>query len=82
MTKEVMVIINGVAVSMPEGATVAAAIMQTGVTGFRKSVSGEKRAPLCGMGICFECRVTIDGRPQARSCQIVCRNGMQVSTDE
>ena len=33
---------------------------------------GHRRAarPLCGMGICFECRVTIDGRAHVRSCQV------------
>ena len=82
MPKEVTLTINGVAVRVIEGATVAAAIMQAGFTGFRKSVSGERRAPLCGMGICFECRVIIDGQAHARSCQIVCRDHMQVRTDE
>jgi len=33
------------------------------------------------MGICFECRVTVDGRPHVRSCQVVCRPGMEVRTD-
>jgi sarcosine oxidase subunit alpha len=46
------------------------------------SVSGEPRGPLCGMGICFECRVTIDGRAHQRACQIPCRSGMQVWTDD
>lgn len=82
MPKEVTLTINGVAVRVIEGATVAAAIMQAGFAGFRKSVSGEMRAPLCGMGICFECRVIIDGQAHARSCQIVCRDHMQVRTDE
>jgi D-hydroxyproline dehydrogenase subunit gamma len=36
---------------------------------------------LCGMGICFECRVTIDGREHCRSCQIPCAEGMEVRTD-
>jgi len=44
------------------------------------ALSGEPRGPLCGMGICFECRLTIDGVPHARSCQIVCRDGMVVTT--
>ena len=52
-----------------------------GVQGFRRSVSGEPRGPLCGMGICFECRVTINGREHCRSCQIPCEPGMEVRTD-
>ncbi|HEV2697218.1 MAG TPA: 2Fe-2S iron-sulfur cluster-binding protein, partial [Terriglobales bacterium] len=38
------------------------------------------RTVLCGMGVCFECRVEIDGRPHQRSCQIVCSPGMKVNT--
>jgi hypothetical protein len=44
-------------------------------------VTGQLRGPLCGMGICFECRLTIDGLPQRASCQTFCRTGMEVRTD-
>jgi D-hydroxyproline dehydrogenase subunit gamma len=63
------------------GAMVSTAVAMAGVGGYRRSVSGEVRGPLCGMGICFECRVTIDGRAHCRSCQVVCRAGMEVRTD-
>jgi len=72
--------VNGVAISVKEGTTVAAAVLIAGHTEFRQSVSGEPRGPVCGMGICYECRVSIDGELHARSCQIVCRAGMQVTT--
>jgi len=49
--------------------------------GFRRSVSGELRGPLCGMGICMECRVTLNGHPHERSCQTLCAPGMEVVTD-
>ena len=61
---------------------VATAIALAGVPCFRKSVSGALRGPLCGMGICFECRATIDRRAHQRSCQILCRAGMEIQTDE
>jgi sarcosine oxidase subunit alpha len=32
------------------------------------------------MGICFECRVTVDGAPHRRACLVVCANGMRVDT--
>ena len=57
-------------------------VLAAGVTCFRRSVRGEARAPLCGMGICFECRVTIDGVAHCRSCQSVCRAGMEVLTED
>jgi predicted molibdopterin-dependent oxidoreductase YjgC len=74
--------IDGKSVQVPAGTTVAAAMLRSGAEGFRRSVSGEPRGPLCGMGICFECRVTIDGIRHARSCQVVCREGMRVHTDD
>lgn len=81
MPDTVTVVVNGVSVTMPAGSMVSAAILKTGVHAFRRSASGEPRGPLCGMGICFECRVTIDGVRHCRSCQTVCRNGMDVRTD-
>ncbi len=72
--------INGKPVRVEQGTTVAAAILIAGDTAFRSSVTGQPRGPLCGMGICFECRVTIDGFAHARSCQIVCEDGMKVTT--
>ena len=74
--------VNGVVVSVPAGSMVTAAVFAAGTTPFRRSVSGEMRGPLCGMGICFECRVTIDGVAHVRSCQTLCENGMDVRTDE
>jgi len=71
--------IDGRPIEVPAGATVAAAILQAGSRS-RTSVGGEPRQPLCGMGICYECRAQVDGRPHARTCQILCRPGMQVVT--
>jgi sarcosine oxidase subunit alpha len=73
--------IDGRAISVPAGSLVSTAIALAGISTFRRSVAGEPRAPLCGMGICFECRVTIDGRPHCRACQIPCSEGMEVLTD-
>lgn len=74
--------VNEAPVSLPAGSTVAAAVLQAGVNSFRRSVTGEARGPLCGMGICFECRVTVNGVAHVRSCQTLCENGMDVRTDE
>jgi hypothetical protein len=72
--------VNGAAVEAPEGATVAAAVLISGAAAFRTSVSGEPRGPLCGMGICFECRVTVDGAMHVKGCQTYCREGMRIET--
>ena len=81
MLETVTLVVDGVSVTMPAGSMVSTAILKSGVHGFRRSVTGELRGPLCGMGICFECRVTIDGEAHSRSCQTVCKNGMDVRTD-
>jgi D-hydroxyproline dehydrogenase subunit gamma len=73
--------VNGNAVLVPAGATAAVAIALAGAA-CRRSVGGESRGPLCGMGICFECRAAIDGRPYCRTCQVLCRPGMEITTDE
>lgn len=71
--------VNGAMVTVAPGTTVAAAVLIAGAV-TRTSVTHEPRAPLCGMGICFECRVTIDGVAHQRSCQLVCVPGMDVRT--
>ena len=75
----ITVTVNGRPVTLPQGSTVAAALLNAGVP-CRISESGEPRAPLCGMGICFECRAAVDGVPHRRTCQIVCSPGMTVET--
>jgi D-hydroxyproline dehydrogenase subunit gamma len=72
--------INGKPVRVARGSSVAAAVFQAGEQAFHYSVSGEPRAALCGMGICFECRLTIDGKRNFKSCQIVATEGMLIET--
>jgi len=81
MLEPVAITVNGVSLAVPRGTTVAAAVVLAGQP-CRNSVSGQPRGPLCGMGICFECRVSINARLHSRSCQILCEQGMDVTTDE
>jgi D-hydroxyproline dehydrogenase subunit gamma len=81
-TKRVKISVDGADVMVHAGTSVAAAVLDAGISRFRRSVTGEARSALCGMGICFECRVTIDGKAHARSCQIICSEGMVVRTDK
>lgn len=68
--------INQQSISVLEGTSVAAALSQA-KTSSRRSVSGEQRTPFCGMGVCQECRVNINGR-RVLACQTLCQQGMQV----
>jgi predicted molibdopterin-dependent oxidoreductase YjgC len=74
--------VDGKTITVAIGTTLAAALLNEGVTTFRNSVTGEARQPVCGMGVCFECRVTVDGVAHQRSCLIPIRDGMDVITGE
>jgi aerobic-type carbon monoxide dehydrogenase small subunit (CoxS/CutS family) len=80
MLDAIALTINTQAVNVAPGATVAAALAIAGQPHTRRSVSGAARAPMCGMGVCHECRVTIDGRAHQLACQTLCAPGMQVVT--
>jgi predicted molibdopterin-dependent oxidoreductase YjgC len=81
MLRQLTLTVNGAPVVVPAGTTVAVAIAIAGKT-CRTSLSGEPRGPLCGMGICLECRVSIGGKRHRPSCQIPCEQGMEVRTNE
>ncbi|MFX1738924.1 2Fe-2S iron-sulfur cluster-binding protein [Paraburkholderia sp. A1RI_3L] len=90
--QEIHVTVDGHAVVVPQGATVAAALAVASATasaaathvgatrGARVSVRGEPRTMFCGMGVCQECRVTIDGRAHRLACQTLCREGQRIET--
>ena len=71
--------VDGTRVRIPVGSSVAAALAQLPPGRTRLSVSGQWRAPLCGMGVCHECRVLINGRERL-ACQTVCEDGMLIAT--
>lgn len=79
MSEGFSITVNGQPVRVAAGASVAAAVVMAGEP-CRFSVSGEPRGPLCGMGICMECRATVNGVPHQRTCQLLCAPGMDVVT--
>jgi D-hydroxyproline dehydrogenase subunit gamma len=79
MSELIVIELNGHPVEVEAGCSVASAIMNQG-SHCRRSVSGEARAALCGMGICYECRATINGHKHSRSCMLSCQPGMKVET--
>jgi D-hydroxyproline dehydrogenase subunit gamma len=79
MAEEIALTIDGQQVRVAPGTTVAVAILMAGVPA-RISVKGEPRAPFCGMGICMECRATVNGVAQQVTCQRLCEPGMEVAT--
>lgn len=74
--------VDGVPVRALPGQSVAAALVSAGIWRFQwHPVSGEPRGPYCGMGVCFECEVAIDGAQARRACLAGVREGMAIRTD-
>ena len=70
--------VDGEAVPACGGQTVAAALLAAGKRVFRRTPNGAPRGVFCGMGVCFDCLVTVDGRPDQRACITPARPGMRV----
>lgn len=71
--------LHGKSITAREGDTVAIALMNAGVSTFRQTpVSGQPRAPLCLMGICFDCLIEVDGQQNVQACMVEVREGMQL----
>lgn len=76
--------VDGAKLQVPAVRTVAAALMIEGSrAGWRTSRRrGEPRGVFCGIGVCYECLATIDGRRGMRSCLVEVVKGMEVSTGD
>jgi sarcosine oxidase subunit alpha len=82
MTERIEVRIDGRPVEVEAGISVSAALWNAGAAVGRQAVGGAGRGPLCAMGICFECRVTIDGARHRRACMTSVAPGMEIATGD
>lgn len=75
----IVITVDGEPVETVEGARIAAVLLCLDEQSFRCSpVSGAPRSAYCMMGVCFECLVEIDGRPNRQACLALARDGMEV----
>ncbi len=79
MPDRIPITVNGQTIQVTPGTLVSAALLHADIP-CRTSVTGEPRTALCGMGICFECRATVDGVAHRRTCQLLCYPGMAIET--
>lgn len=80
--QQIKLIVDGQEIKAYTGETVLAALIASGYKILKTNpVSHEPRGAFCGMGICFECTMTIDGIPNTRACMTEVREGMIVETD-
>ncbi len=72
--------VDGESLPARRGQTVAAVLTGAGRLVLRRTASGAPRGVFCGMGVCYDCVVTIDGVPDQRACMTPARPGMWVQT--
>ena len=76
----VTVLIDGKPFQAPQGCTAAAAALLAGATSTRTTaVSETPRAPYCMMGVCFECLMEIDGKPNQQACLVPVAEAMRIN---
>jgi predicted molibdopterin-dependent oxidoreductase YjgC len=70
---------DGARIPFVEGQTVGAALWANGVRSWRTTrIGGRPRGLFCGIGVCFDCMVEIDGRPDQRACLVPAAAGLTV----
>lgn len=70
------ILVNGQVVDAYPGETLATVMMAAGWRMFRHTpLSGEPRGVFCGMGVCFDCMVTVNGRENVRACKTFAQPG-------
>ena len=73
---------DGRELSALPGETIAAALAAADIVAVRQARSGSPRGPFCGMGVCFDCLVVVDGLPNTRACMTWVRDGLRVQRQE
>lgn len=79
--RQIEIFIDGDSVTAFKGETVAAVLLAEGIRTFgHSSETGKPRSMYCGIGICYQCLVTVDGVPNIRACQTPVADGMAIET--
>jgi hypothetical protein len=77
------VLVEGRPVVVGRADTAATAALLAGLGHTRVSAAtGEKRAPYCMMGVCFDCLMVIDGEPSRQACLVTVREGMRIERQD
>jgi len=79
--KPLTMTVDGEPVQAFAGESVATALLALGRRTFRHTDKyHEPRGIFCGMGICFDCLVTVDGVQNVRACLTLVEEGMVIET--
>jgi hypothetical protein len=75
---EVTLLLDGNPARAYAGETVAAVLIAEEGLRTRRTAGGAARGVYCGMGVCFDCLVVVDGVPNTRACMTLVAKGMRV----
>jgi predicted molibdopterin-dependent oxidoreductase YjgC len=70
--------INGTLKSGYLGESIATVLLAEGIVIMRTTTQGQSRGVFCGMGVCFDCLVVVDGIPNTRACMTWIKDGMDI----
>lgn len=74
---------DGRPMTAQSGQTVAAALLAEGIRSWRTTrFGGRPRGLFCGIGVCFDCLVTVNDEPNVRACLAVLAPGDVVRTQD
>ena len=72
---------DGTPVPIGPGQSVGAALVAAGIRSWRTTrIHGRPRGLFCGIGVCYDCLLTVDGRPDQRACLVPAGDGMRVES--
>jgi hypothetical protein len=74
------VTVDGRPVDAFEGQSVAAVLWSAGTVAWRVTRGGRPRGAFCGIGVCFDCLITVNDRPNRRACLIAAAPGDVIRT--
>ncbi|AXB42322.1 (2Fe-2S)-binding protein [Amycolatopsis albispora] len=72
--------IDGEPVSGMDGQTIAGVLLASGRKAWRTDPAGQPRGVFCGIGVCFDCVVTVNALRDVRACRRRAREGDDVRT--
>lgn len=79
--KAINIFVDGEPLRAYPGETVAGALLAVGRRTWRRTRNqGAPRGLFCGMGVCFDCLVQVDGRPYVRACMTPVIEGTEIET--
>ena len=74
--------VDGRTITARRNQSIAAALMDNGIKTFRTTRKKEPRGPFCGIGLCGECRTTVDGVRDVRACVTPATPGCKITIQD